>query len=209
MDGCIHHFGDGLARVDGKTVVIFNHFKVRTKSIRCVSEQYNLYLHPRWTNKKADDWYSCAAKSRNDIGTWNTSVLDAYTGVTLTGSANTYVWGKSNHMTPDGEAVYLVETVRSDVYADFSNQPTGPVLEVRTLVNGLWKVLGSVPVRGRPKIFERIVEGNLGIGAYSFIGDLTLADRDGDGLLDVAIVDENEEKVWIGFDRSTLTFEVK
>jgi hypothetical protein len=69
-------------------------------------------------------------------------------------------------------------------------------------VDGLWSARGSFPDAGRPRVLAVPAEGSRGVGSYTPFAELSLADRDGDGLVEV----EREDGTFVGWDAATGTF---
>ncbi len=204
MDGCVHRFSDSRSVMDDEEVVIFDYFVQDAPFDRCLEEQYALYLPPTWTPEKSEAWYDCFETNLQSPGVWGMQVLRESDGVGLTGSLHTYVWGRSDEILPDGEVVYLVEMLPGSGRFDLADR-TPSALEVYALVDGLWSSRGNFPLPGRPEIRIETAAGSRGVGAFTYYAELTLEDRDGDGLADV----ELESGDWVGYSSDLGSFEVK
>jgi len=204
MDGCIHRFSDSRSVMDGQEVLVFNYFAQTAPVDLCLSKQYQLYVEPTWTDEKADAWYGCFASNVGAMGLWGMQVLRESDGLPLTGSQQTYVWGRTSTALPSGEAVYLVEYVLGDGRWDLADRELTPI-RVQALVEGLWTERGVFPVAGRPKIRTVVPTGAVGLGSYSFIAELSEQDLDGDGVLEI----ELDDGAWVGWDAATQAFVIK
>ncbi|MBK9758083.1 MAG: hypothetical protein IPO88_32130 [Nannocystis sp.] len=198
VDGCIHRFSDSRTSMDGAEVLLINYFAMAAPIDLCLVEQFALYQPPTWTDEKADAWYSCFAKNRTAPGVWGMQVVDERTGLGLTGSQGTYVWGWSDLLLP-GERVYLVEYLAGPGAFDLSDRPLTP-LKVHALSQGLWQARGEFPIAGRPKLQMVDPAGPRGVGSYTLYSELTLHPGDPAGveLADGSIVahDQNTD-TWI------------
>jgi hypothetical protein len=201
VDGCIHRFSDSRSRMDGEDVLVLNVFTMDAPIDLCLDEQYDLYQEPAWTPEKADAWYECFGQNVAAPGVWGQHVLREGDGSPLTGSQETYVWGWTDALVPGDEVVYLVEVLPGSGAFDLSDRTPGTI-EARALVDGLWSARGSFPDAGRPRVLAVPAEGSRGVGSYTPFAELSLADRDGDGLVEV----EREDGTFVGWDAATGTF---
>lgn len=204
VDGCIHRFSDSRSRMNGEDVVVFNVFSMDAPIDRCLDEQFALYQDPPWTQEKAQAWYACFGQNRQAPGVWGMQVLRERDGAVLTGSPETYVWGRVDTLLPGGEVLYLVEHLPGAGAFDLSDRQASP-LQVRALVDGQWSDRGTFPVPGRPRIVPTGPGGPRGLGSYSHFAELDVRDRDGDGLGEVRLANGT----WIGWNETTRTFELE
>ncbi len=204
VDGCIHRFADSRTTVDGEDTLLLNVFSMQAPVDYCLDEQFALYQPPTWTDDKADAWYGCFGQNVAASGTWGMQVRRQSDGTSVTGCGETYVWGWSDRLHPDGEALYLVEPLPGVGAFDLSDRES-TALDVRALVDGLWVSRGLAPAVGRPRIVQTSVGGPVGLGSFSFVAGLSLDDRDDDGLDDV----ELEDGTWFGWDFATASFVTK
>ena len=180
VDGCIHRFSDSRTTMNGAEVLLINYFAMSAPIDLCLVEQFALYQPPTWTDEKADAWYACFAKNRTAPGVWGMQVLDERTGVGLTGSQGTYVWGWSDLLRP-GERIYLVQYLAGPGAFDLSDRPL-TALKAHALSDGLWQARGEFPVPGRPKLRQQDPQGPRGVGSYTFFSELTLHPGDPAGV---------------------------
>ena len=198
VDGCIHRFSDSRTTMNGAEVLLINYFAMDAPIDLCLHEQFALYQPPTWTDEKADAWYGCFAKNRTAPGVWGMQVLDERTGLGLTGSQGTYVWGWSDQLRP-GERIYLVEYLAGPGAFDLSDRPLTP-LRAHALADGLWQPRGEFPLPGRPKLKSVDPQGPRGVGSYTSFSELTLHPGDpagvelGDGTI---IAHDPDTDTWI------------
>lgn len=204
VHGCVHRFSDSRATVDGQAAIVVNYFAMTAPVDLCLEEQFQLYIPPTWTQEKADAWYGCFAQNRKASGKWGMQALREADGGGITGSQGTYVWGWSTTLRPGDETLYLVESLPPTTLWDLSDVAPG-TMQVLALVGGLWTPRGTFPIAGRPKIALVGAEGARGVGSYTAFAELTAADRDGDGLSEVAL----EDGTWVGWDEGSQGFVVK
>jgi hypothetical protein len=213
-DRCIHRYSDARTFMDGEDVLLVNYFTSdwthpdnAPLAGKCKNEQYQLYMEPTWTKTKRDVWDACALRHAATKGRWSMKVLRESDGALLTGSADTYVWGWSSSLKPDGEILYLVEIlpnpVRFDIKDDRGDRLAPPELHVWSLVNGLWADRGTLPIAGRPVLVDLRKTGALGTGDFFGVKALSLTDLDGDGLEEIAIGTPSDAVVWIGWSSSS------
>jgi hypothetical protein len=212
VDGCVHRFDDSRTVIDGTESVLYDVFHGTTVAT-CLVEQYALYLgdpadpDPEkrpWSASKQKAWADCQIANLKSKGVWAMVALQTADGNSVTGSVQTYVWGKSDALVPGGETVYLVETLPASEAFDLSDVPPSK-LNVYALVKGLWTTRGLFPVAARPKIRSIPEQGARGMGAYSGYAELTLADVDCDGVQDVQL----DDGTWVGWSKSSSAFVVK
>ena len=204
VDGCIHRFSDSRTVMDGQDVLLVNYFAMDAPVDLCLWEQFQLYIPPTWTQAKADAWYGCFAKNRKAPGKWGMQVMRESDGAVLTGSQTTYVWGWDGALGPGGETLYLVEYLPPVTLWDLSDAPAGQ-LQVQVLAGGLWSPRGVFPVAGRPKVAAVPPEGWRGSGSSAPYAELSVEDRDGDGLVEVML----EDGTFVGWDEGSQSFVVK
>lgn len=204
VDGCIHRFSDSRTVMDGQEVLLVNYFSMDAPVDLCLDEQFQLYIPPTWTQEKADAWYGCFGKNKKSPGKWGMQVLREADGTVLTGSQTTYVWGWDKALRPGDELLYLVEYLPPVTLWDLSDVAPS-ALQVQALSGGLWSPRGAFPAPGRPKLATVQPEGPRGTGAYAAFVELTAADRDGDGLVEV----ELEDGTFVGWDEGAQAFVVK
>jgi hypothetical protein len=219
-DKCIHRYSDSRTRMDSQDVLLVNYFTAdwthpNNASLmnRCKDEQYQLYMSPTWTQAKQDVWYACVAKHAATQGRWGMKVVRESDGVGLTGSLDTYIWGWSTALKTGTEALYLVEnlptSVRFNLADEAGNRLAATPLRIRALVNGLWSDRGTFPVAGRPVLLDSPKTGTLGTGDFYGVKTLQLQDRDGDGLMDVAIRNASGATVWVGWSSTSASWTEK
>jgi hypothetical protein len=221
LNGCIHHFGLGVAMIDGQQSVMFNYFHQTSDKTACVTEQYD---YTYGSSDQRPPWPACMAKQQSLArGSWNMHAYDLKTGALVSSGENTYIWGTSSFVipaNPSREAVYLVETLPSEVSYGLGEVPP-PRLSVRSLKNGMWHTEGVFPIAGVPKI-RVMVKSETGFGnsgtpssdaAFNGYARLIEQDRDGDGLNEIAVCPNSRDSkcplsqvVWIGYDRATGQF---
>lgn len=204
VDGCIHRFGDSRTTIDGAEAVIFDYFEADAPADTCLHEQYQLYLPPAWTEEKARIWNECFARNVGSIGVWGMQARRVTDGSSITGSQRTYVWGRTDRLLPSREIVYLVESLPERTRFDLADVAPTP-LQVYALVGGLWTPRGTMPVAGRPVLAQIPAEGPTGVGSFTALAELDLADRDGDGLAEVRIAGPTGD-AWIGWEEGTAAF---
>ena len=195
VDDCIHRFADSRSTMDGEAVVVIDYFDMDAPISYCLDEQFALYQDPAWTDEKAEAWYECFGANVAAPGRWGMQVVRESDGVGLTGAQELYVWGWTDTVLPGGEVVYLVEQLPGVGAFDLSDREPSE-LQLWALVDGLFQPRASAPVAGRPKIFTAPPRPELGQGAFSYTAELTLADRDRDGLDEIQLDDDQ----WIGWD---------
>ncbi|MFN7959874.1 MAG: hypothetical protein U0002_01250 [Thermoanaerobaculia bacterium] len=219
-DKCLHRYGNARSVMDGQNVLLLDYFTVNwadpaNASLvgRCKDQQYQLYMDPPWTQAKQDVWNACASQHLAARGRWGMKVLSEANGGGLTGSLDTYVWGWSTTLRSGGEVLYLVEPTPNPVRFDLkdaSGQRLPPqALRVYALVNGLWSARGTFPAAGRPHLLDVPKVGGLGSGDFYPVRQLTLEDRDGDGLQEVLITLADGTDCWIGWSAATASWVVK
>lgn len=193
VDGCIHRFSDSRSVIDGEDVVLVNYFAADAPVDECLWEQYQLYLPPAWTEEKADAWYRCFGRNVGSVGVWGMQARRVSDGSSVTGSQRTYVWGRTDRLRPDGEVVYVVESLPDRTRFDLMGVTPGP-MSVLALVDGLFVSRGTLPVAGRPAIAHVPAKGAVATGDSSGIAELVLRDPDGDGVHDLQLADGT----WVG-----------
>jgi hypothetical protein len=241
VNNCIHRFSDSTCVMDGTEVLAFNYFTQTSPpnwgsySNSCVNEQCEYNQHqslfnqpcqqnsdcgtPGWTCASGvcapTDWENCLLLDLTTSGRWGFSVRRQTDGVTLTGSLDTYVWGRSNQIMPNREWVYFPQWLSSPVL--FNDPATAPLrkLGAYALVNGLWTLRGMLPVCGRPWL-TLSPHGTSGrsavIGDAGDIADLTLQDVDLDGNMDLEMQIDNADPPnceWVGYSTQTSGFVIK
>lgn len=195
QNGCVHTFSDSRSIMDREHVIIFNYFREEAPQQTCIKEQYQLYLDPAWTLDKQQIWHTCIAMNRTAPGMWNMQVLRERDGIPLAESRNVYIWGASRELLPNGEMVYLVESLpQRTVPFDLGEHAPSPLL-IRALNNGQWSERGTLPVARRPNIQLVGGSGSRGCGSYNCFAELVLKDIDGDGIKDIQMADGT----WIGY----------
>lgn len=204
VDGCVHRFSDSRARMGGEDVVAFNVFSMQAPIDYCLDEQFALYQEPPWTEEKADAWYGCFGQNVLAPGTWRMQVLRESDGVLLTDRQETYVWGRSDRLLPDEEIAYLVESLPGVGAFDLSDRRPS-ALEVWARVDGSWSSRGMFPIAGRPRIVTETPRGSRGVGSFTYFAELSLHDRDDDGLDEVELADGT----WVGWDPGVEAFVTK
>jgi hypothetical protein len=203
MDGCVHRFSDSRTTMDGQRVVMVNYFEQDAPVDLCLEEQWDLYQDTAWTDEKTDTWYTCFAENVASMGVWGMQVFRESDGVVLTGGQYHYVWGWTDRLLPSGEIVYLVEILPESGRFDLADRSTS-TLEVYALVDGMWSSRGTFPVEGRPLLERSSPTDDLGSGDFTTIAELTLADSDGDGLVEVQL----EDGSWVEWSASAGAFAV-
>jgi hypothetical protein len=188
VDGCIHRFSDSRTTIDGVDAAIFDYFDAEAPYDTCLVQQYDLYLPPAWTDEKARVWYECFNRNVASMGRWGMQARRVGDGASVTGSQDTYVWGRSDRLLPGGEILYLVEVLPSRVRFDLADVPPS-ALRVYALVAGLWTERGVFPVAGRPALRSVMPEGAIGVGSFTGLAELDALDLDGDGLDEIALTD--------------------
>jgi hypothetical protein len=203
MDDCIHRFSDSRTVMDGQRAVMINYFQQDAPVDLCLNEQWALYQAPTWTDAKADTWYGCFAKNVASMGVWGMQLFRESDGLSLTGGLHHYVWGWSDQLLPSGEVLYLLELLPGSGRFDLADRSPS-TLAVYALVEGLWTPRGTFPVVGRPLLQNVPATGNLGTGSFTYISELTLADSDEDGLMEVQLKDGS----WVEFSIAADAFSV-
>lgn len=188
MHGCIHRFSDSRTTMDGEPVVMVNYFDQDAPYDVCLEEQWDLYQDPAWTDEKAETWYACFAENVASMGVWGMKVFREVDGTVLTGGQHHYVWGWTDRLLPSGEVIYLVELLPDSGRFDLDDR-SATALEVYALIDGLWSSRGRFPVEGRPSLKSLSPTDDLGVGSFTTVSELTLADSDSDGLVEVQLVD--------------------
>jgi hypothetical protein len=217
-DTCIHRYFDSRTVMDGQEALLVNYFAVDWShpdnapfASRCKNEQYQAIMDP--TEAKQSVMFACSAGQAGAKGAWGMKVMRESDGASLTGSQGTYVWGWSTALKAGGEALYLVESlpaqVRFNLKDDAGNRLAPTQLRVYALVNGFWSDRGTMPVAGRPVLLDAPKTGSLGTGDFFAVKMLSLQDRDGDGLQDVAIQTATGSIVWIGWSATASSWVVK
>lgn len=202
QNGCVHRFSTGASVMDGNDIIIYNYF-TQPHTTQCQYEQGQLYA-TNWSAAAYSVWSSCiVTEAAINAGRWGMRVRDQRTGGVLTGSLDTYVWGQSNRLVPSGETVYLVEPLTAGgTHFDFSSE-SHHALEIRALVGGRWATRGILPSATRPAL-TWATPANVGLSVAADM-ELTLQDRDGDGLLDVQLTDGT----WAGYSTAAGMFVTK
>jgi len=195
VDGCIHRFEDSRSTMDGEAVVVIDYFDMEAPIDYCLDEQFALYQDPAWTDEKAAAWYDCFEANVTAPGRWGMQVLRESDGAGLTGAQELYVWGWTDTVLPGGEIIYLVEQLPGVGAFDLSDREPSE-LQLWALVGGLFEPRASAPIAGRPRVIAAPPRPDLGQGAFSYAAELTLADRDRDGLDEIQLDDDQ----WIGWD---------
>lgn len=217
-DTCIHRYFDSRTIMDGQEALLVNYFAVdwtRPDNApfvsRCKNEEYQAILDP--TPAKQSVMFACFAGHAATKGAWGMKVIRESDGASLTGSQGTYVWGWSTALKTGGETLYLVESlpgvVRFNLKDDAGNRLAPTQLRVYALVNGFWSDRGTLPVAGRPVLLDAPKTGSLGTGDFYGVKTLSLADRDSDGLMDVAVQAADGSIAWIGWSATTSSWIVK
>lgn len=199
MNRCIHRFSDSRSTMGNTEVDIVNYFKQSAPVDTCIPEQRLYY------KGNQDPWQACILKNLKSKGVWGMRVIRESNGATLTGSLNSYIWGKADNFYSTAEPVYLVEILPDSEMFDLSDQPP-PKLQARTIgANGLWNVLGTFPITGRPLIKKVPPSSSRGLGIGYYYAELTTSDRDEDGFMDVQLTDGS----WVGYSKTKGTLVVK
>lgn len=199
MNGCIHRFSDSRSTMGNNEVVVVNYFKQSAPVDTCIQEQRLYY------KGNQAPWQACILKNLKSKGVWGMRVIRESDGTTLAGSLNSYIWGKADNFYPTAEPVYIVEILPDSEAFDLSDQPM-PRLQARTIgADAKWGFLGPFPIAGRPLIKKVPPSGPRGLGLGYYYAELTTADRDGDGLMDMQLTDGS----WVGYSKTKGTFVVK
>jgi hypothetical protein len=197
-DGCIHRFSDSRSRINGREVIVFNHFIQSAPVDTCIPEQ----------RAGGSSWTTCVAKNVASTGTWAVQVLDDETGALIADNNRSYVWGWSDKIMPGGETVYFVEDLSDSNVFNLSDHTATPTLTARTLNgDGTWQIVGFLPIQGRPVLPTYAGSGPRGTGDYSAFIENRLMDVDCDGLPDIQINDFSGP--WVGYDQSNHDWIVK
>lgn len=209
-DQCIHRFSDSRTVMDGERVVLLNYFALdwsrpqnAALTDRCKDVQYQLYMPPTFSQPKVDAWSACARRFLAARGRWGIRVWRESDGQPLTGGQDVYVWGWSDRVHPSGEVIYFVESLPNLVRADLrdeAGQRLAPgSLSPLALVNGLFVRRGTLSARGRPALVDQEKKGSLGSGDSYPVKQLELEDRNGDGLMDIRLIDADGTATWFGY----------
>lgn len=204
MHQCVHRFSDSRATIDGTPSVVVNYFRQDAPVDLCLSLQFDLYVAPAWTDAKSAAWYSCFARNVRSRGVWGMMALRESDGASVTGGLEVYVWGRASNLTPSGETLYLVESLPGAGAFDLSDRSPS-ALTVYGIERGLFQNRGALPRAGRPRILRSAATPSVGLGSYSFVAELELEDRDGDGYADVHMNDGS----WVGWDRAANRWTIK
>jgi hypothetical protein len=205
LDGCVHRFGDALVPAGDKLVTAYNYFTADPVADECIDEQYAEILS-NFDPAAAAAWNLCAeANFLPGLGSWSVHVLDVESGGGVNSYTDAYAWGEVDTLVPGGVTTLLVEPLPGKVRFDQVGHVPAALLVYSLAGDFTWQPHGQFPVAGRPVVsyFEPRV-GGTGASYYG-IPVLTLADRDGDGLDDVQMVDGT----WVGHDAASQTFVVK
>lgn len=204
MHQCVHRFSDSRATIDGTPSVVVNYFRQDAPVDLCLALQFDLYVAPAWTDAKSAAWYSCFARNVRSRGVWGMMALRESDGTSVTGGLEVYVWGRASTLTPSGETLYLVESLPGAGAFDLSDR-SASALVVYSIERGLFQHRGSLPRPGRPRIVRAAASPTVGLGSYSFVAELDLADRDGDGYGEVHMDDGS----WVGWDAAARRWIIK
>ena len=201
-NGCIHRFSDGRTALDGHAVILVDVFHAAADADRCLPEQYALYLPPttNWGDAKYAAWLACAERSRETTGDWTAEALDVRTGELVGSVPRSYVWGWSDRVLPGGTPVYAVEALPDRAGFDLDRRTEPRALHLAAFDRGHWTDVAAFPAgAARPLVRAVQAHGAIGTGAFTALAELSLADRDGDGLAEIELADHT----WIGFDART------
>jgi hypothetical protein len=210
-NGCINRFGDGLSKIDGTDVLIYNHF-VQTNPDLDLSPSHDVCKAAQLTfyaTGNAAPEFDCWHYFLKAPGSWHMQARAVADGQIVSQSSDTYVWGMSERLLPTAEKVYLVQVLPSQGQMfDMTDVPPSQI-EVLALVNASWTSRGGFPVAGVPKIVITPTNVNpahgLGItGLNSGFAYLT-TQANASGLEDVQM----EDGTWVGYDPGTRSFIVK
>jgi hypothetical protein len=208
-NGCIHRFSDARTVLDGRGVVLIDVFHTAADADRCLPEQYALYLPPatNWGDAKYEAWLACAKRSRDTAGDWTVEALDARTGELVASVPRSYVWGWSDRVLPGGRPIYVVESWTDRAGFDLDRRTEPRALHLAAFDHGHWTDIAAFPAgAARPLVRAVQPHGPIGTGAFTTLAELSFADRDGDGLVDIELMDHT----WIGYDaRAPGTLSVK
>jgi hypothetical protein len=226
QNGCIHRFRDGVSRMDGKDVVIFNQFDADPYAYKCSDEQYAVYTS-NWDPNVYNRFVLCLGRVRDAArGRWRMITKNMATGAGLTGSMNTYVWGMSTDLVPSPEPVYFVELLPTNqkvafwhtLDGSFAKQP----LYAFSLVKALWTSRGKVQLSTDPtRVFRPVQRAN----GYPITVDpddtvyydvRTRPNASVAGLVDILLTDgdptaptSGEQLRWYGYNPSTSSLAMK
>jgi hypothetical protein len=211
-NGCINRFGDGLSKIDGNDVLIYNHF-VQTNPDLDLSPAHDFCKAAQLTFYATGDptaEFDCWSNFLKAPGSWHMQARAVKDGTVVSQSADTYVWGMSDRLLPTAEKVYLVQLLPSQGHKfDMTDVPPSPIA-VMALVNSSWTSRGTLPKAGLPKILMTPTNVNpahgLGItGLNSSFAYLTTRPSATSGLEDILM----EDGTWVGYDPATKSFIVK
>ena len=205
LNGCLHRFSDSLYEAGDVPVTVYSRFASDTPANDCRALQVDEVVS-KFAPATMAAWSACAAANFLPTrGSWSVDVRRLADGAPLSRAPNRYAWGTSKHLTTNQARVFLLEALPGKVRFDRHDEPVGALVVAALGVDAAWQTLMTFPGAGRPKVrIDYPVERGPS-STWGGLPELVTADRDGDGLADVAL----ESGAWVGWSEKARAWVLK